>query len=88
MQDINSFKEKLDNTYDWPSNYHYKFIVPSSPEKIEAVKALFRAKTPINLKKSSNGKYTSISAKQLENNSDDVMDTYIKATNIQGLISL
>ena len=30
-------REELNNTSDWPIEYLYKFIVPTSPKKIEEV---------------------------------------------------
>lgn len=88
MFDTNAFKEKLDNTHQWPNNYKYKFIVPSEEKLIQQVKDLFYTETTIVLKKSSNNKYTSITAKQIEENSDAVIELYTKAQTIQGLIAL
>ncbi len=88
MFDNNAFKEKLDNTHNWPTNYTYKFIVPSQEGLIQEVKALFHTETTIVLKYSSNKKYTSITAKQVEKSSDEVINIYLKAQNIEGVIAL
>ena len=37
----NKLKEKLADTSTWPSEYLYKFIVPSSPKKIAEVENIF-----------------------------------------------
>ena len=34
-------REELNNTSKWPSEYLYKFIVPTSPKKIEEVENAF-----------------------------------------------
>ena len=34
-------REELSNTSAWPSEYLYKFIVPTSPKKIEEVENAF-----------------------------------------------
>ena len=83
-----AFQEKLDTHYQWPTTYMYKFIVSSDENLIQQVKDLFKRESTIILKQSSNKKYTSITAKQHELNSDNIIETYLRAKDIPGLISL
>lgn len=82
---INSFREKLDKHYAWPAVYLFKFIVPTGKE--EDVKKLFPLHDSRE-KLSKNGKYTSISVQMMMPSSDAVIDVYIRAAEIEGLIAL
>lgn len=86
-QELNfeSFREKLENEYEWPSLYTFKFIVPRQQE--EAVVELF-PKIEVSTKESSGGKYVSITARLMANSSDSIIAVYEKAQHIQGLIAL
>jgi putative lipoic acid-binding regulatory protein len=86
-QELNfeSFREKLENEYEWPSLYTFKFIVPREQE--EAVVELF-PKIEVSTKESSGGKYVSITARLMANSSDSIIAVYEKAQYIQGLIAL
>lgn len=87
--DFDRIKRTLDETHTWPSVFLFKFIVPSEIEKIARVEALFNSKTAeIKSKESRNGKYTSISAREVMTSSDGVLDCYKKASEIEGLIAL
>lgn len=85
QESINSFREKLDKHYAWPSVYLFKFIVPTGKE--EEVKKLFPLHNSSE-KLSKNGKYTSISVQMMMPSSDAVIDVYIRAAEIEGLIAL
>lgn len=86
-QELNfeSFREKLENEYEWPSLYTFKFIVPRQQE--EAVVELF-PKIEVSTKESSGGKYVSITARLMANSSESIIAVYEKAQHIQGLIAL
>jgi putative lipoic acid-binding regulatory protein len=87
--DFNRIKLQLDASHDWPALYMFKFIVPSDNEKIAKVEALFNAETAeIRLRPSKNGKYTSITAREIMTSSDAVMECYAQASQIEGLIAL
>lgn len=83
--DFDSFREKLEYEYEWPSLYTFKFIVPRDQE--EAVTDLF-PKVEVSTKESSGGKYVSITAKLMANSSDTIINVYEKAQYIKGLIAL
>lgn len=82
---INSFKEKLDNEYQWPSLYSFKFIVPKGKE--DEVKVIFH-QHEVKEKASSKGNYISVTAKVMAQSSDTIIDYYIKASKIEGVIAL
>jgi uncharacterized protein len=82
---IQSFREKLDQHYAWPSLYIFKFIVPTGRE--DEVKKLFPFHTPTE-KQSSQGKYTSITVQMMMQSSEAVINIYQQASSIEGLIAL
>lgn len=80
-----SFRERLENEYEWPSLYTFKFIVPKDQE--DAVMELF-PKVEVSTKESSGGKYISLTARLMANSSDTIISVYEKAQHIEGLIAL
>ncbi|MEM7108493.1 MAG: DUF493 family protein [Bacteroidota bacterium] len=80
-----SFKEKLENEYEWPALYTFKFIVPE--QKIEALKSIFEGHEIVE-KASSKGNYISLTSKIMAQSSDFIIETYMKASKIDGIISL
>jgi putative lipoic acid-binding regulatory protein len=85
----NRLREELNNTSTWPTEYLYKFIVPTDAKKIEAVENTFdNMGAVIKTKKSKNEKYTSLSVNVRMNNADDIIQKYIDVSTIEGIISL
>lgn len=82
---IDSFKEKLDKEYDWPSLYTFKFIVPKGKEG--EIKQLF-SNHMTREKFSSNGNYVSITAEVMIQSSDKVVEYYLEANKVEGVIAL
>ncbi|WP_440880700.1 DUF493 family protein [Tenacibaculum sp. C7A-26P2] len=82
-------KAQLDDTTEFPSNYLYKFIVPTTQNQLAEVQDLFNdGGAVISTKKSRTGKYISVSVQIKLNTSDEVIQYYKKAENIEGIISL
>ncbi|APA65758.1 DUF493 family protein [Maribacter sp. 1_2014MBL_MicDiv] len=82
-------REQLTETSKWPSNYLYKFIVETATGKIDQIEAIFdNMGAVINLKKSKNGKYTSVSITVNLNGPDQVIEKYKEVGKIGGVISL
>ncbi len=82
---LNSFREKLDKHYAWPSVYIFKFIVPTGKE--QEVKNLFpRHETTDKLSKQ--GNYTSITVQMMMPSGDAVIEVYEKASTIEGIVAL
>jgi uncharacterized protein len=82
---LKSFREKLDQHYAWPSLYIFKFIVPAGQE--EAVKKLFPKHVPSE-KRSTKGRYTSVTVQMMMPSSEAVVSIYEQASVIEGLIAL
>ncbi|MFD0862460.1 DUF493 family protein [Sungkyunkwania multivorans] len=82
-------KDELTNSTLWPSEYLYKFIVPTSKEKINTIEEIFdNLGAVITTKQSSNGKYTSISINVRMKNPDEVIIKYKEVSKVEGVISL
>ncbi|MCM4160348.1 DUF493 domain-containing protein [Antarcticibacterium flavum] len=83
-------KSQLLDTAMWPSEYLYKFIVPTRKEKIEQIQDIFdNMGAVINTRKSKNGNYTSVSVNVRMKNPDAVIAKYKKVgEEVEGVISL
>lgn len=82
-------KGELEESTQWPSNYLYKFIVPTNKEKIEKVENAFdNLGAVIETHTSKTGKYTSVSIQVIMNNADHVIEKYKELSTIEGIISL
>ena len=82
-------KVQLQDSTTWPSNYLYKFIVPTNPDKIKKIHSIFdNTGAVIESKKSKKGKYTSVSVTVSLKNPDEVIAKYQAVGEIDGVISL
>jgi putative lipoic acid-binding regulatory protein len=83
-------RSQLYDTAMWPSEYLYKFIVPTSDNKIEGIEVIFdNMGAVIKTTKSRNGKYTSVSVNVRMDNPDAVIEKYKEVgVKIEGVISL
>lgn len=82
-------KEELANTSLWPTEYLYKFIVPSDDHKIALVEAAFNGMgAVISTQQSKTGKYTSVSISVHMKDPDAVIEKYQELSTIEGIISL
>ncbi|HUH47015.1 MAG TPA: DUF493 family protein [Arenibacter sp.] len=82
-------KEQLTSNNKWPSDYLYKFIVPTHVEKIKQIQDIFdNTGAVIESKKSKNGKYTSLSITVNLENPDAVIQKYKEVGEVEGVISL
>jgi len=82
---INSFREKLEEHYAWPSLYIFKFIVPTGQEDLVKKLFPFHAATE---KLSKQGNYTSVTIQAMMQSSDAVIEMYVKASEIEGIVAL
>ncbi len=81
-------EELLINT-SWPSDYLYKFIVPTDKNKITQIQQIFdNTGAVIESKKSRKGKYTSLSITVNLKNPDEVIQKYKEVGKVEGVISL
>lgn len=82
-------KEQLLENTSWPSNYLYKFILPTDEERIGQIKDIFNMSgAVIESKKSKKGTYTSVSITVHLNNPDEVIAKYKEVSSVEGVISL
>lgn len=79
---------QLDNLHTWPSEYMFKFIVPDDDEKRHQIEQLFGEKADIRSRLSSKGTYSAYSIVMVAESTDEVVNIYRKAGEIEGLRSL
>ena len=85
-----NLKKQLQDTALWPSEYLYKFIVPTKGDKINEVESIFNDMgAVIETKQSKKGTYTSVSINVRMKNPDAVIQKYKEvAEKVEGVISL
>lgn len=82
-------KEELDNSNVWPTQYLFKFIVPTVSNNVELVTDAFDlVGAVINTTKSRTGKFTSVSIEVQMQSSQQIIDKYLEVSTIEGIISL
>jgi putative lipoic acid-binding regulatory protein len=82
-------KEQLSDSNTWPSNYLYKFIVPTDDTKIKQIQDIFdNTGAVIESKQSKKGTYTSISVTVNLKDPDAVIEKYKEVGRVEGVISL
>jgi putative lipoic acid-binding regulatory protein len=82
-------REELLKSSSWPSNYLYKFIVPTDQHKIEEITTIFdNTGAVIESRKSKKGKYTSLSITVHMEDPDQVIEKYKEVGKVEGVISL
>lgn len=81
-------RNKLNAQNSWPQIYMFKFIVPSDNHKIALVESLFDDGAEIKMQPSSKGKYTSLTARVVMLDAEQVIEIYKRASTIDGIISL
>jgi uncharacterized protein len=87
-EELEKFKQKLIETTSFPSVYMFKFIIRSNNRNIAMVENLFGSESNILTKESEKGKYTSVTAKQVVINVEEIIDIYKRASSIEGIIFL
>ena len=82
-------KTQLGDTSLWPAPYLFKFIVPSSEEKVSQICSFFNHEgAVIDTKESRTGKYTSVSINVKMKDPDAVIAKYKEVASVEGVISL
>jgi hypothetical protein len=79
------FRDLLEQNYQWPDYYEFKFIVKIADKNLilEKLTGFQIVVTP-----SKNGNYISISARKLMTSSDEVIQIYEVMSTVEGVISL
>jgi len=84
-----TFKEKLKEAHTFPTDYIFKFILPSKETDIEKLYSIFKsANADFSLKDSKTGKYTSVTIKAPVNDADDIIIYYRQVSTIDGVMML
>ena len=82
-------KVQLEEGFEWPTLYMFKFIVPADNEKIAQVEQLFDSEEAIiNTRESSKGNFISVTVKEMMMSPQGVVDRLVESESIEGLISL
>lgn len=83
--DNDKFKALLDESYQWPDYYEFKFIIKTDDKGqiLELLQGFTIHETP-----SKKGNYTSISARKLIHSTDEVIKVYELISPIKGVIPL
>ncbi len=85
---LKNLKAELEKS-SWPAVYLFKFIVPSDRERLRQVLAIFETgNASVTTKKSSKGKYISVSAKEQMTDVESIIRKYEQAFKIEELIAL
>lgn len=82
-------KEELNKVESFPTNFTYKFIIPTENKKIAQIQSVFDdARPQFSMKESKNGKYTSITVVIYAFDADQVIYFYKEVGKIDGVIML
>jgi len=84
---FDKLRELLIKENSWPMVYMYKFIIPAYNHKIALVESKFSDEAIILHKESSNGKYFSITVKEVMLDADSVIAKYEEMEGIEGLMA-
>lgn len=84
-QRLQKFRDLLDQSYQWPDYYEFKFIVKIDDKSLILTKlaGYTIVETP-----SKKGNYIAISARKLMKDTQEVLDVYEVMSTIKGIISL
>ena len=85
MPNYKSFKATLEEQYNFPTRYIFKFIVKTGLKE-QILELLPGAKKSERVSK--NGNFVSITLSQIMKNSEEIVYIYEKAYKIKGVISL
>lgn len=87
-EQIQRLRDRLNEIHTWPSIFMFKFILPSDPERIAKLKLIFGESAEIKERLSANGKYTSLTIREMMMDADAIFVRYMMASEIEGIISL
>lgn len=84
------FKEKLEENTTFPTDYLFKFIVPTDEPTIAQVQGVFAndEKASFSSRDSQNGKYTSLTIKVHVKSANEIIDYYQQTSVIKGIVAL
>lgn len=80
-----NFQQLLEDQIEFPSEYLFKFIVPSP--NLDDLKNVF-GHYPVEVRESRKGNYVSVTARMQMHSSDEVIAVYTAAAEVDDVISL
>jgi len=84
-----NLKERLEDTTKFPTEYMFKFIVPTDETKVDTIKNMFNySGVIINTKLSKTGKYKSVTIVTTMKDADEIIKKYKEVASVEGVISL
>ena len=81
----NKFIQVLNESYSWPSDYSFKFIVKK--ESLDQLKDVL-PEGEISLRESGGKKYSALTLKREVSSGEEVLEIYNKAEKVEGIITL
>ncbi len=85
---FDKLREQLNLQDNWPTIYMFKFIIPADNRKIALVESKFSDEAVVTQNQSSNGKYISITVKEVMLSADAIIEKYKEMQGIEGLMAL
>ncbi|HQV99838.1 MAG TPA: DUF493 domain-containing protein [Bacteroidia bacterium] len=86
-EQFESLRVELNRTKNWPLVYMFKFIFPADSKKQALVESKFSDDSVISQNTSANGKYISITVKEVMLDADSIINKYIEVSEIEGVMS-
>ncbi len=84
---FDKLREQLNMEASWPMVYMFKFIIPADNRKIALVESKFSDEAIITQKESTNGKYISITIKEVMLSAETIISKYKEMHGIEGLMA-
>ena len=81
-------RQRLNEVHIWPSIYMYKFIFEKNDEKLVALKMIFGESAQFMVRESANGKYVSLTIKEMMMDAETIFVRYEQVGKMEGIISL
>lgn len=86
-EQFTKLRETLIKEGNWPKLYMFKFIIPAENKQIALVESKFSDEAIITQKQSFNGKYISITVKEIMLDADSIISKYKEMEGIEGLMA-
>lgn len=87
QDDYEKLKEQL-ALQEWPGVYLFKFIAPNDTDIVARLTVLFDNATDLKYTPSKNGKYVSVSGKEMMLDVESIIEKYRTVGLIKGVIAL
>ena len=85
---VQRLEAQLTNHGKWPQVYMFKFIIQNNNRDYAILRHIFNEDSLLTSRNSRNGKYISITVKEMMMDPAEVMDRYRQAARIEDIIAL